>query len=322
MGPSRILAALALALAAAGTPAQPYPSKPIRVVVPNPAGGFYDLIARTVGQKVGEGLGQPMVVENRVGAGGSLGTEFTAKAPPDGYTIMVGGIGPHGIAPSLYANLPYDPVKDFAPIIHVATTPNILVVHPSSPLQSVQDLVTAARQKPGALSYASNGNGTSQHLAAEMLATTTGLKLNHVPFKGSAPAITAMLGGQVDFAFAVAPDALPHVKAGKLRALAVTSAKRVAPLPDVPTMIEGGVPDYEATAWFGYFAPAGTPREIVDRLNAEIARALAAPDVRERLAPGGLSELPGGTPERFGALVKSEIAKWSRVVKESGAKVD
>ena len=322
MGPSRILAALALALAAAGTPAQPYPSKPIRVVVPNPAGGFYDLIARTVGLKVGEGLGQPMVVENRVGAGGSLGTEFTAKAPPDGYTIMVGGIGPHGIAPSLYANLPYDPVKDFAPIIHVATTPNILVVHPSSPLQSVQDLVTAARQKPGALSYASNGNGTSQHLAAEMLATTTGLKLNHVPFKGSAPAITAMLGGQVDFAFAVAPDALPHVKAGKLRALAVTSAKRVAPLPDVPTMIEGGVPDYEATAWFGYFAPAGTPREIVDRLNAEIARALAAPDVRERLAPGGLSELPGGTPERFGALVKSEIAKWSRVVKESGAKVD
>jgi len=271
---------------------------------------------------VSESLGQPMVVENRVGAGGSLGTEFTAKAPPDGYTIMVGGIGPHGIAPSLYANLPYDPVKDFAPIIHVATTPNILVVHPASPLHSVQDLVAAARQKPGALSYASNGNGTSQHLAAEMLATTMGLKLNHVPFKGSAPAITAMLGGQVDFAFAVAPDALPHVKAGKLRALAVTSAKRAAPLPDVPTMIEGGVPDYEATAWFGYFAPAGTPREIVDRLNAEIARALVAPDVRERLAPGELSELPSGTPERFGALVKSEIAKWSRVVKESGAKVD
>jgi len=320
--PIRILAGLALALASADALAQTYPSKPIRVVVPNPAGGYYDLIARTVGQKVSEGLGQPMVVENRVGAGGSLGAEFTAKAPPDGYTIMVGGIGPHGIAPSLYAKLPYDPVKDFAPIIHVATTPNILVVHPSSPLQSVQDLVAAARQKPGALSYASNGNGTSQHLAAEMLATTTGLKLNHVPFKGSAPAITAMLGGQVDFAFAVAPDALPHVKAGKLRALAVTSAKRAAPLPDVPTMIEGGVPDYEATAWFGYFAPAGTPREIVDRLNAEIARALAAPDVRERLAPGGLSELPGGMPERFGELVKSELAKWSRVVKESGAKVD
>ncbi|HKC43259.1 MAG TPA: tripartite tricarboxylate transporter substrate binding protein [Burkholderiales bacterium] len=322
MRPIRILGALALGLAAAGALAQGYPSKPIRVIVPNPAGGFYDLIARTVGQKVSESLGQPMVVENRVGAGGSLGTEFTAKAPPDGYTIMVGGIGPHGIAPSLYANLPYDPVKDFAPIIHVATTPNILVVHPSSPLHSVQDLVAAARQKPGALSYASNGNGTSQHLAAEMLATTAGLKLNHVPFKGSAPAITAMLGGQVDFAFAVAPDVLPHVKAGKLRALAVTNAKRAAPLPDVPTMIEGGVPGYEATAWFGYFAPAGTPREIVDRLNAEIAKAIATPDVRERLAPGGLSELPGGTPERFGELVKSEIAKWSKVVKESGAKVD
>jgi tripartite-type tricarboxylate transporter receptor subunit TctC len=322
MQPIPTLAALVLALAAAGASAQPYPAKPIRVVVPNPAGGFYDLIARTVGQKVGESIGQPMVVENRVGAGGSLGTEFTAKSPPDGYTIMVGGIGPHGIAPSLYAKLPYDPVKDFAPIILVATTPNILVVHPSSPIQSVQDLVAAAGQKPGGVSYASNGNGTSQHLSAEMLATTMGLKLNHVPFKGSAPAVTAMLGGQVDFAFAVAPDALPHVKAGKLRALAVTSAKRAGPLPEVPTMVEGGVPGYEATAWFGYLAPAGTPREIIDRLNAEIAKALESPDVRDRLAPGGLSELPGGTPERFGALVKSEIAKWSRVVKESGAKID
>jgi tripartite-type tricarboxylate transporter receptor subunit TctC len=322
MRPIPTLAALVLALAAAGAPAQPYPAKPIRVVVPNPAGGFYDLIARTVGQKVGESIGQPMVVENRVGAGGSLGTEFTAKSPPDGYTIMVGGIGPHGIAPSLYAKLPYDPVKDFAPIILVATTPNILVVHPSSPFQSVQDIVAAARQKPGVVSYASNGNGTSQHLSAEMLATTMGLKLNHVPFKGSAPAVTAMLGGQVDFAFAVAPDAMPHVKAGKLRALAVSGAKRAAPLPDVPTMVEGGVPGYEATAWFGYLAPAGTSREIIDRLNAEIAKALESSDVRDRLAPGGLSELPGGTPERFGDFVKSEIAKWSKVVKESGAKID
>ncbi len=322
MRPTRILGAFALAMSCAGALAQSYPSKAIKVVVPNPAGGYYDVIARTVGQKLTDSLGQPMVVENRVGAGGSLGTEFTAKSPPDGYTIMVGGIGPHGIVPSLYANLSYDPVKDFAPIILVATTPNILVVHPSSPFQSVQDIVAAARQRPGALSYASNGNGTSQHLSAEMLAMTMGLKLNHIPFKGSAPAITAMLGGQVDFAFAVAPDALAHVRGGKLRALAVTGAKRAAPLPEVPTMIEAGVPDYEAIAWFGYFAPAGTPREIVDRLNAEIAKAMAAPDVRERIAPGGLSELPGGTPERLGELVKSEIAKWSRVVKESGAKVD
>jgi tripartite-type tricarboxylate transporter receptor subunit TctC len=322
MRPLPTLATLALALAAGGAFAQPYPAKPIRVVVPNPAGGFYDVIARTVGQKVGDSIGQPMVVENRVGAGGSLGTEFTAKSPPDGYTIMVGGIGPHGIAPSLYSKLPYDPVKDFAPIILVATTPNILVVHPSSPFQSVQDIVAAARQKPGGVSYASNGNGTSQHLSAEMFATTMGLKFNHVPFKGSAPAVTALLGGQVDFAFAVAPDALAHVKAGKLRALAVTGAKRAAPLPDVPTMAEAGVPGYEATAWFGYLAPAGTPREIIDRLNAEIAKALESSEVRDRLAPGGLSELPGGTPERFGDFVKSEIAKWSRVVKESGAKID
>jgi tripartite-type tricarboxylate transporter receptor subunit TctC len=322
MRPVPTLAVLALALAAAGASAQPYPSKPIRVIVPNPAGGYYDVIARAVGQKVGESIGQPMVVENRVGAGGSLGTEFTAKSPPDGYTIMVGGIGPHGIAPSLYANLPYDPVKDFAPIILVATTPNILVVHPSSPIKSVQDLVAAARQKPGGVSYASNGNGTSQHLSAEMLATTMGLKLNHVPFKGSAPAVTAMLGEQVDFAFVVAPDALAHVKAGKLRAIGVTGAKRAAPLPEVPTLAEAGVPAYEATAWFGYLAPAGTPREIIDRLNAEIAKALESPDVRERLAPGGLSELPGGTPERFGDFIKTEIGKWSKVVKESGAKID
>jgi tripartite-type tricarboxylate transporter receptor subunit TctC len=322
MQPIPTLAALALALAAAGAVAQSYPSKPIRVVVPNPAGGYYDVIARALGQKVGESIGQPMVVENRVGAGGSLGTEFTAKSPPDGYTIMVGGIGPHGIAPSLYANLPYDPVKDFAPIILVATTPNILVVHPSSPIKSVQDLIAAARQKPGGVSYASNGNGTSQHLSAEMFATTMGLKFNHVPFKGSAPAVTAMLGGQVDFAFVVAPDGLAHVKAGKLRAIGVTGAKRAAPLPDVPTLAEAGVSGYEATAWFGYLAPAGTPREIIDRLNAEIAKALESPDVRERLAPGGLSELPGGTPERFGDLIKTEIAKWSKVVKESGAKID
>jgi tripartite-type tricarboxylate transporter receptor subunit TctC len=319
---TRAFAALVLALAAGGVSAQPYPSKPIRVVVPNPAGGFYDLIARSVGQKVGDSIGQPMVVENRVGAGGSLGTEFTAKSPPDGYTIMVGGIGPHGIAPSLYSKLPYDPVKDFAPIILVATTPNILVVHPDSPFKSVQDIVAAARAKPGGVSYASNGNGTSQHLSAEMFATTMGLKFNHVPFKGSAPAVAAMLGGQVDFAFAVAPDALAHVKAGKLRALAVTGAKRAAPLPDVPTMAEAGVPGYEATAWFGYLAPAGTPREIVDRLNVEIGKALESAEVRDRLAPGGLSELPGGTPERFGDFVKSEIAKWSKVVKESGAKID
>ncbi|MEO7402523.1 MAG: tripartite tricarboxylate transporter substrate-binding protein, partial [Burkholderiales bacterium] len=230
--------------------------------------------------------------------------------------------GPHGIAPSLYAKLPYDPAKDFAPIILVATTPNILVVPPTSPFQSVQDLVAAARQKPGLIGYASNGNGTSQHLSAEMFATTMGLKLNHVPFKGSAPAVTAMLAGQVEFAFAVAPDALAHVKAGKLRAIAVTGAKRAMPLPDVLTMAEAGVPNYEATAWFGYFAPAGTPREIVLRLNAEIAKAIASPDVRDKIAPGGLSELPGGTPEAFGELVKNEIAKWSRVVKASGAKID
>lgn len=317
----RCLVAVATSIAVPAV-AQSYPSKPIRVIVPNPAGGFYDLLARVIGPKLGDALGQPIVMENRVGAAGMIGSDVVAKSSPDGYTLVMGGIGPHGIGPVLYPKVPYDPVKDFAPVIHVATSPNILVVHPSLPVQSVQELIALARQKPGQVNYASNGAGTSQHLASEQFALAAGIRINHVPFKGSAPAITAMLGGQTDFHFGVAADVLPHVRAGKLRALASTSARRAQVLPNVPTMLEAGVPNYESSAWFGYLAPAGTPREIVMRLNTEINRILQMADVRERIAPGGLAELPGGTPENFGDLIRSELTKWAKVIKDAQVTAD
>lgn len=319
-----ILLALAatLALACFGVQAQPYPSKPIRTVVPYPAGGYYDLIARVVGQKLGESLGQPIVVENRAGANGIIGTEFTARSAPDGHTIMVGGIGPHGINPGLYAKLPYDPVRDFEPVILVSVAPNILVVHASVAASSVQELIAIARARPGQLNYASNGSGSAPHLAGEMFAGMSGTRLNHVPFKGSAPALTSMLGGQTEVHFGNASDVMPHIRSGKLRALAVTGPRRVSALADTPTMMEAGLPNYEYVAWFAYFAPAATPREIILRLNADIGRILQLQDVRERLSGQGSVEVVGGTPEQLAGYVGSEIAKWSKVVRDSGAKAD
>jgi tripartite-type tricarboxylate transporter receptor subunit TctC len=231
--------------------AQTWPSKPVHVIVPYPAGGFYDLIARLLGAKMQEEFGQPFVVENRTGAGGIVGTDYVARAAPDGYTIMVGGVGPHGINPGLYPKLSYDAVRDFAPIVHVVTAPNVLVVHPSVPANNVQELIALAKAKPGSLNYASNGVGTSPHLAAELFATSLGIKLVHIPYKGSSPAVAAMLGGQTHLAFNNAGDILQHVRAGKLRALAVTGARRLPALPDLPTMQEVGVPEYEAVAWWG-----------------------------------------------------------------------
>ena len=320
----RVLAALVFSFGLAGAvAAQPvYPSKPVKIIVPYPAGGYYDVSSRVLAQKYSEALGQPFVVENRPGANAIVGTELTAKSAPDGYTIMMGGIGPHAINSSLYPNLPYDPVKDFAPIILVSMTPNALVAYPGFAAKSVKELVELARSQPGRINYASNGSGSSVHLCAEMLGTMTGTKFNHVPFKGSAPAITATLGGQTEFAFATAGDVLAHIRAGKLRALAVTGEQRIRALPDTPTMQEAGVTGYEATAWFALFAPAGTPREIVARLNAVADKALATEEVRERLAPQGSANLAGGTPEQLGRLVRSEIVKWSKVVKDSGATPD
>jgi tripartite-type tricarboxylate transporter receptor subunit TctC len=318
---ARILFSLLLAWSCAAA-AQAWPSKPIKVIVPYPAGGFYDTVARLVGVKMAEDFGQPVVVENRVGAGGIVGTDYVAKSAPDGYTIMVGGIGPHGINPGLYPKLPYDPVRDFEPIVHVVNAANILVVHPSLPVSSLNELILLARAKPGQLNYASNGSGTSPHLAAEMFASAMGLKLTHIPYKGSAPAVTAMLGGQTQMAFNNAGDVLQHIRAGKLRALAVTGAKRLAALPEVPTMQESGAPGYEAVAWWAYYAPAGTPRDIVMRLNAEINKTIQLPEVRDRLSVQGSAEIVGGSPEQLAAFMKAEIAKWSRVIKESGATAD
>jgi tripartite-type tricarboxylate transporter receptor subunit TctC len=316
------LLSAALLIWSCSVAAQAWPSKPIKVIVPYPAGGFYDTIARLVGAKMTEDLGQPIVVENRVGAGGIIGTDYVAKSAPDGYTLIVGGIGPHGINAGLYSKLPYDPVRDFDPIVHVVNAPNILVVHPTVAARNIPELVALAREKPGGLNYASNGSGTSPHLAAEMFATAMGVKLTHIPYKGSAPAVTAMLGGQTHMAFNNAGDILEHIRAGKLRPLAVTGARRLPLLPDVPTMQEAGVPEYEAVAWWAYFAPAGTPRDIIARLNTQINKILQDPTVRSRLSVGGSAEVVGGTPEQLGAFVKSEIAKWSRVIKASGAKAD
>lgn len=311
-----------LAIACGGAWGQAYPSKPLKVILPVPAGGYYDMVTRAVSQRLAERLGQAVVVENRVGAGGVVGTVYAASQAPDGYTVLFNGIGAMSIFPSLHAKLAYDPVRDFAPVILVSTVPNILVVHPSVPAKTVGELTELGRSRPGEVTYASNGIGTTQHLAAEMFATARGLKLNHIPFNGSAPAVTAMLGGQTMLLFGVASDVMPHVKAGKLRALAVASEKRMRALPEIPTTAEAGVAGVEIEIWLGAFAPKGTPRELVSRLNAEIGRVLEMPEVRERITHDGIGEVKGGTPEQLASLLQSEIAKWSQVVKASGARVD
>ena len=315
------LAVLAL-LCSAGALAQGYPARPIKVIVPVPAGGYYDMVARTLGQKMSERLGQPMVVENRVGAGGLTGTAYAATTAPDGYTLLVNGTGGLAIFPSLYAKLPYDTLRDFAPIILTSGVPQIVVVNPSVPARSMSELVALARSRPGELAYASNGNGTTMHLATEMFAIATGTKFVHVPYNGSAPAVTSVLSGTTPILFGVATDVIQQVRAGKLRALAVSTAKRMKALPEVPTLAEAGIPGIVVEIWGGMLAPKGTPREIIVRLNAEANRALEMPDVREHIAPGGLGDIKGGTPEQFEQFIRSEIAMWAKAVKASGAKAE
>ena len=314
---------IALLLAIAGNAvAQNYPVKAVRMVVPYPAGGTYDIYARVIGQRLTEVWGQPLVIENRAGANAIIGTDLVAKSPPDGYTIMMGGIGPHGINPSLYPKLPYDPVRDFAPVIHVASAPNVLIVHPSVSAQSMNDLISLAQAKPGQLSFSSAGSGSSQHLSGELLKSLIGLKMTHVPYKGGAPGAAAVVAGDVSLMFASASDALKFVGAGRVRALAVTGEKRISALPNVPTMIEAGVPGFVADAWFGVLAPAATPPDIVGKLNIDIGNALKVPEVAERVSLQGSAVIMGGSSEQFGAFIRSEIAKWSAVVKSSGAKID
>lgn len=318
----KVLLVTLLASLAPVAGAQNWPARPVHFIVPYPAGGYYDVLARVIGAELAEALGRPFIVENRVGANGMVGTDYVAKSAPDGYTIMMGGIGPHGINPSMYPNLPYSPTRDFAAVIHVASAPNVLVVHPSVPVASVKELIALARTKPGQIPFSSAGSGSSQHLSAEMLKMMADIKLNHVPYKGSAPSVTAVLAGEVTMLFGTMADVVAHVRAGKLRALAVTSEQRIPSLPDAPTMIEAGLPGFEATAWFGVLAPAATPRAVVERLNSEINRILKSPEILKRISQQGSALIVGGTPEQFAAFIRAEIEKWGKVVRESGAKAN
>lgn len=298
-----------------------YPSKPIHLVVPFSSGGPSDVLARAIGQKLGESLRQPVVIENRTGAGGNIGSDYVAKAPPDGYTLVLGTVGTHSINAGLYSKLPFDTLRDFAPVALVASATIVMVAHPSVPAKSIRELVTLAKSTPGQLNFASPGSGTPQHLSAELFKTTAGVELTHIPYKGAAPALTDLLGGQVSLGFVSLPAALPHVKAGKLRALGVTATKRSVVAPEVPTIAESGLPGYEVENWYGVLAPAGTPGEIVSKLNAEIVKVLQRRDVRESLNTQGF-EILQSTPEQFTAFMKTELAKWAKVVKLSGAKAD
>jgi len=307
--------------APASAQAPAYPTKPVRIVVPFPAGGATDILARAVAQKLTETWGQAFVVDNRPGAGGNIGSELVAKAAPDGYTLEMGTVGTHAINASLYAKMPYDHVKDFAPIILVAGVPNVLVVNPAVPVNSVQELIAYAKANPGKLNFASSGNGTSIHLSGELFKVMAGVQMTHIPYKGSAPALADLLGGQVQLMFDNLPPSLPQIKGGKLRALGVTSAARAPALPDTPTIAESGLPGFDASSWFGLLAPAGTPPAIIAKLNTEIAKWLATPEAKEKLVAIG-ANIAGGTPEDFARHVQAETAKWAKVVKESGAKVD
>ena len=318
---NRLAVGAVLAALAFGAAAQTYPSKPIRIVVPFPAGGTTDVLARAVAQKLTESLGQAAVVDNRPGAGGNIGAELVAKAPPDGYTLLMGTVGTHAINPSLYPKMPYDHVKDFVPVILVAGVPNVLVINPSLPVNSVQELIAYAKANPGKLNFASSGNGTSIHLSGELFKTMAGVQMAHVPYKGSAPALQDLVGGQVQLMFDNLPSSLALIRAGKLKALAVTSLTRAAALPDVPTVAESGLPGFEASSWFGLLAPAATPQPVVVTLNTDVAKWLATPEAREKLLAQG-ANAAGGTPADFARHIAAETAKWQKVVKESGAKID
>ena len=314
----RVLNALLLVacFAAGAALAQAYPSKPLRMVVPFPPGGSADILGRSVGQKLGERLGQPVVIDNRPGAGASIGAKAVAEAPADGYTLLLGTVSSHAMSPATNA-VGYDPVKDFTPIAEIASIPFVVLVHPGVPVKSIAELVALAKSKPGQVTYASAGSGTSNHLAGELLGMAAGIKMLHVPYKGSAPALNDLLGGQVNAMFDLQLTAMPQIKSGKVRALAMTGAKRSALLPELPTVREAGVPGYEVTAWFGFFGPAGVPKPIVDRLNAELNAIMKLPDIRAKFAELGV-ETESGSAEEFAGFVRSEAGKWAAVIKAAG----
>jgi tripartite-type tricarboxylate transporter receptor subunit TctC len=311
---------LALAALAPASQAQEYPVKPIRMVAPFAPGGATDLLARVIGQKMTERFGQSVVIDNRTGAGGNIGAELVAKSPPDGYTLLLGGV-PHAIGMSLYKKLGYDLVRDLAPAAMIATFPSAIVLHPSLPAKSVKELIALARTQPGQLNFGSAGNGSPNHLALELFKTMAHVKMTHVPYKGTGQMVIDLVAGQVQLASMGFPAALSNVKAGKLRVIAVTSAARSPLLPDVPTVAETGLPGFDVTSWYGVFAPAALSADITGKLNAEIATMVVAPDVKERLAQLG-AEPAKMSPDEFGRYVKAEVVRWARVVKDSGARLD
>jgi tripartite-type tricarboxylate transporter receptor subunit TctC len=311
---------LALAQAPTGVAAN-YPTKPIKLLVPFTPGGSTDILARAIGIELTKAWGQPVVIENLAGAGGSIGADKVAKSSADGYTLLMGHIGTLAVNPSLYPNLPYDPVKSFAPVAWVASVPNVLVVHPSVKANNVKELVSLAKSKPGQLNYGSGGNGSAANLATEYFKMQTGTSLLHIPYKGTAPAVTDLVGGQIQVLFTGAPAVLPFIKSGQLRALAISSVKRLDALADLPTVAEAGFKDFEADQWYGVVAPTGTPRDIVMKLNTQINQALNAPELKTRLAAEGAIATPN-TPEVFGQLIVREIARWKPVIQSGRVKAD
>ena len=323
----RLLAVAALAvMSLASAHAQTWPSKPVRIIVPFPPGGTTDIVARSIGVELQRMWQHPVVIENRAGAGGNIGADAVAKSPADGYTLLMGTVGTRAINQALYAQsgskMPFDPVKDFVPITLVAGVPNVMVINAKLPVNSVAEFIAYAKARPGQLNMASSGNGTSTHLTGELFKTVTGTYMVHFPYRGSAPAVTDLISGNMNVMFDNLPSALPHIKSGRLKALAVTSRTRSPALPDVPTIEEAaGLKGFDASSWFGLFAPAGTPRTVVDKIQADVAKALAQPAVRERFVAQGAD--PGGnTPDQFAAFIRAETDKWTRVVKFSNAKVD
>jgi len=313
-----IAAALILSLGSAV--AADYPTKPVTIIVPQAPGGTNDIVARHVAQKLSESLGQQFIVDNRAGAGGNIGTQAAARAPNDGYTLLMTISSSQAINPALYKKIPFDPVKDFVPIAPVAKVPNVLVANPSFPANNVKELIALAKAKPGEIQYASAGNGTLNHLLGAMLESEAGIQLQHIPYKGVSPALTDVLGGQVPLAFASMPSVVSNLKSGKLKALGVSSPKRSPAAPEIPAIAET-VPGFSGELWVGLFAPAGTPKEITAKLNAEVVKALATKDLQEKMAAQG-AEIISGTPEQLAAMLKEDSARWAKIVKESGATVD
>jgi tripartite-type tricarboxylate transporter receptor subunit TctC len=317
----KFLALAACVLAAGNVFAQAYPAKPVRVIVGFPPGGGTDVVARVISQKLTEWWGQPVTVENRAGATGTIGADVVAKSAPDGYTLIMGHVNSHAIAPNLFAKLPYDPIKDFAAVAYVGYVPNVLAVHPSVNVKSVKELVALLKANPGKYNYASSGNGSTQHLAGEMFKQLTGTSIVHVPYKGSGDAIKDLLAGVVAMNFDTMPPVMPHIQAGKLRGLAISTPKRLSQLPEVPTFVEEGITGFDVANWYGVMAPAGTPRDIVQKLNADINKAMQVPEVRARLEGVG-TQLKEQSAAEFEAYMKAEIAKYAKLIKDTGVRIE